>query len=226
MSTSRLLPAVAVGLSALLLSGCAGSATPGVAVTVGEETISTSRINEATSNLCVALGDRFEGQSVPLSVIRQGVVQLLALGSQAEQIADDYGLRPGATYRSGVAEQTRLAAEMPAEVRDDFVEVLSTQALASDIRDQVGRIELADQGFAEPTDEDVLAAGTDVFATWPDRVGIEVDPKYGVALVDGQLAPVDTNLSFAVSDLAKAGIATEPDPAYAAELPSSQRCGG
>ena len=61
---------------------------------------------------------------------------------------------------------------------------------------------------------------------WPDANGIDLDPKYGIGLVDGQLAPADTNLSVAVSDKAKAGIAQSPDAAYVASLPSSQRCGG
>jgi hypothetical protein len=215
-----------VGLSALLLSGCAGSASPGVAAKVGDETISSSRVDEATGHLCTALSDQFEGQVVPLSVIRQGVLQLLALASEAEQIAEEYGVSPSANYERDLAERTRAASVMPEEVREDYIEVMSTQALASDILDQVGRAKLAAEGFDEPTVDQVTQAGADVFKVWPDANGIEVDPKYGVELSDGQLVPTDTNLSFAVSDEAKAGLATEPDPAYANSLPSSQRCGG
>ena len=108
---------------------------------------------------------------------------------------------------------------MPEEVREDYIEVMSTQALATDILDQVGRAKLAAEGFAEPTVEQVTQAGADVFAVWPDANGIEVDPKYGIELADGQLAPTDTNLSFAVSDGAKAGLAAEPDAAYVDSLP-------
>lgn len=225
MSNPRLLPALAVGLSALLLSGCAGSASPGVAAKVGDETISSSRVDEATGHLCTALSDQFEGQTVPLGVIRQGVVQLLALASEAEQIAEEYGVSPSANYERDLAERTRAASVMPEEVREDYIEVMSTQALASDILDQVGRAKLAAEGFDEPTVDQVTQAGADVFKVWPDANGIEVDPKYGVELTDGQLVPTDTNLSFALSDEAKAGLATEPDPAYANSLPSSQRCG-
>jgi len=209
-----------------LLSGCGAGASPGVGVTVGDETISASRIDAVTGNLCTALQDRFEGQRVPLGVIRQGVVQFLALDSQAEQIAEDYGVSPSASYQRAVTENTRAASVMPEEVRADYIEVLSSEALASDVAEQVGRAKLAGEGFAEPTVEQVTQAGADVFATWPDANGIEVNPKYGVELTNGTLSPIDTNLSFALSDEAKAGMATEPDPTYAGSLPSSQRCGG
>ena len=227
MSIPRLLPALAVGMSALLMSGCAGSASPGVAATVGDETISASRVDTTTGHMCTALSDQFKGagQVVPLGVIRQGVVQLLALGSQAEQIAEEYGVSPSESYERDVAERTRAAAVMPEAVREDYIEVMSTQALATDILDQVGRAKLEAEGFTDPTLEQVTQAGADVFAVWPDANGIEVDPKYGVVLTDGQLVPADTNLSFAVSDQAKAGLAAEPDAAYVSSLPSSQRCG-
>ncbi len=225
MNNPRLLPALVVGLSALLLSGCAGSASPGVAATVGEETISTSRVNEVTGHMCTALSDQFEGQSVPLGVIKQGVVQLLALSAQTDQIADEYGVSPTNAYETDVAQRTRAAALLPADVRADYINVMSAQAKARDVADQVGKVKLADEGFDEPTPDEVTEAGNDVFATWPDVHGVDVDPKYGFTLIDGVMTPVDTNLSFAFSDEAKAGMATQPDPAYAGSLPASQRCG-
>lgn len=228
MSIPRLLSAVAVGASALLLTGCAGSASPGVAAKVGDETISTSRIDAATRHMCTALDAQFTstGTVVPLGVIRQGVVQLLTLSSQAEQIADEYGVTATETFERDVAERTRAASTMPEEVRADYIKVMSTQAYATDILDQVGRAKLIADGFADPTVEEAAQAGADVFAVWPDVNGIEVDPKYGVRLADGQLASTDTNISFALSDGSVAGLAADPDPAYVDSLPSSQRCGG
>lgn len=227
MSYPRLLSVVAMGASALLLSGCAGSASPGVAVRVGDETIGSSRISAATEHLCTALSPQFEseGQVVPIGAISQFVVRVLALGSQAEQIAEEHGITPSAAYERDVAERERAAASMPEEAREDYVEVMSTQAYASDVLDQVGRAKLAAEGFDEPTLDQVTQAGSDVFAVWPDANGIEVDPKHGLELKDGQLLPSDTNLSLAVSDEAKAGLEAQPDAAYTSSLPSSQRCG-
>ncbi len=231
MSNRRFLngaaPAIAVTLSALLLSGCAGSASPGVAAKVGDDTISSSRVDAATGHLCTALSDQFkaQGAAVPLGFVRQGVVQLLTLASQAEQIAAEYDVSPGAAYERDVAERTDTAARLPEEVRADYIDVMSAQALAQDVLDQVGRAKLAAEGFDKPTAEQITQAGVDVFNTWPEANEIEVDPKYGVQLVDGTLSPADTNLSVAVSDQAKAGLVTEPDAGYANSLPSNQRCG-
>jgi hypothetical protein len=225
VSNPRLLSTIAVGLSALLLSGCAGGASPGVGVTVGDETISAARIDSATAHLCTAFSDQLQGQQVPLSVVKQRVVQLFALRAQADQIAEEYAISPSSTYQRELAEHTRAAALMPEEVREDYVDFVSASSRTNDVVEQVGRGQLLADGVTDPTVEQVTEAGAKVFAAWPDANGIETNPKYGLTLKDGQLVPADTNLSYAVSEEAKAGNAIEPDPAYAKSLPSSQRCG-
>jgi hypothetical protein len=217
----------ALALAGLVLTGCGSSARPGVAVEVGNESISTSTVDSTSAHLCTALGDQFKsnGTVVPMGFIRQGVVQLLTLSSTADQIADEYGVEPGQAYQREVAQREATAQSFPEEVRADYVEVMSANALASDILNQVGRIELEDQGVKDPTVDQVTQAGTDVFSSWPDQNGVEIDPRYGVEMKDGTLTPVDTNLSVAVGEDAKAGMATEPDATYANTLPETHRCG-
>lgn len=218
----------ALGLGGLLLTGCAGGTSgPGVAVAVGDQTISAAHVDRTAAHMCEALEEDFRAQStvVPMSFIRQGVVQLLSLRAQASQIAEQYGVEPGPTYEREVAERSRSVAGLPEDVRESYVEVMTADALATAVVEQVGRAKLEEEGFAEPTAEQVSQAGNDVFATWPDQHGIEIDPQYGLEFSDGALVPTDTSLSVAVSDLAKLGQASEPDPSYAASLPASQRCG-
>ena len=213
----------AVALSGLVLTGC-GSASPGVAVEVGDETISTRTVDRASAHVCTALGGG-NGTVVPMGFIRQGVVQLMTLSSTARQIAEEYGVEPGAAYQRELAQLERTASTFPEEVREDYVEVMSANALANDVLEQVGRASLVADGFAEPTVDQVTQAGTDIFTSWPDAHGVTVDPRYGVELVDGTLTPVDTNLSVAVGETAKAGLATDPDVTYANTLPETHRCG-
>lgn len=222
MSKTRLLTAATLGVAGLLLTGC-GSAAPGVAARVGDQELTVRQVDSATASYCTALGE-LESE-VPMSYVRQFVIQLLALRSQAEQIADDYGVEPGSTYRNDVAQRQGTAATKPEEVRQDYLELSSTTAYAQDIIDQVGRIELDEQGVVDPTAEQVSQAGVDVFNRWPDANGIEIDPRYGLENVDGTLTPVDTSTSVAVGEIAKAGLATEPDTAYAQSLPPTHRCG-
>lgn len=223
---TRMLTATCLGLAGLLLSGCAGT-SPGVAIEVGDREISNSRVNESARHLCTALSEQLEAQSntVPMSYVRQGVVQLLTIRAQAEQIAEEYGVEPGSGYANDRAQRETAASSLPEEAREDYVDLTSTQALYSDIVSQVGRIELERKGVEDPTVEQVTQAGNDVFSVWPDVHGVEVDPRYGLRNVDGQLTPVDTSLSVAVSDRAKSGSASEPDPAYARTLPLNHRCG-
>ena len=156
MSKTRLKTALrtagAVALSGLVLTGCAGSARPGVAVEVGDETISTSTVDSASAHLCTALSDQFKGDGtvVPMGFIRQGVVQLLTLSSTAQQIADEYGVEPGAAYQRELASRRRSAEAFPEEVREDYVEVMSANALATDVLTQVGRAEAGRGGLRGP----------------------------------------------------------------------------
>jgi hypothetical protein len=226
VSKTRLMTAapasVMVGLAGLLLTGC-GSATPGVAVQVGDEELTVRHVDEVTANYCTAVGD-LESE-VPMSFVRQYVVQLLTLRSQASQLADEYGIEAGSSYRNDVAQRQGTAGTQPEEVREDYVELASSTAYAQDIVDQIGRITLEDAGVTDVTAEQATEAGIDVFNQWPDANGIEIDPRYGLEVVDGVLTPVDTNTSVAVGETAKAGLGTEPDPAFARTLPANHRCG-
>lgn len=223
MSTTRLMTAATISVAGLLLTGC-GSAAPGIAATVGDETLTVRDIDTATAHYCTSVGDQLESP-VPMSFVRQYVVQLLTLRSQADQVAEDYGVTAGSTYENDVAQRQGTAGTMPEEVREDYVTLTSTPAYAQDIVDQVGAIVLEDQGIADPTTDQVTQAGLDVFNQWPDANGIDIDPRYGLTNVDGVLKPVDTNTSVAVSDTAKAGLADTPDPEFATTLPATHRCG-
>jgi len=224
VSKTRLMTAATLGVAGLLLTGC-GSAAPGVAARIGDQELTVRQVDSVTSHYCTALGE-LESE-VPMSYVRQFVIQLLALRSQAEQIADEYGVEPGSTYLNDVAQRQGTAATKPEEVREDYVDLASTQAYAQDILDQVGEIVLDDQGVDDATAEQISQAGVDVFNQWPDVHGVEIDPRYGLESIDGVLTPVDTNTSVAVGETAKSGLvtATQPDTAYAESLPTTQRCG-
>lgn len=226
MSKTRLMTAAALGAAGLLVTGC-GTASPGVAVEVGDEQISVKRVDAAADNFCAALEDQIEAQgaAVPMSFVRQSTVQLMTVRSIAEQIAEDHDVSPGATYSGELARQKEQTGAMDEDVRRDYLELTTSQAYAADILDQVGRSLLEDRGVTDPDPEQVSAAGSDFFAQWPDKHGIEVDPRYGLDFSEGTLKPSDTSLSVAVSDDALAGLATEPDVDYARSLPASQRCG-
>jgi hypothetical protein len=215
----------------LLLSGCGVAETqlhPGVAVEVGDRTISTDRVDSLTSGFCEAVEDQITsgGQSFPLALFKRGIVSQLALQSAAEQLAEDFDVTPGSAYR---AELTRIESEaegLSESGRDEYVEVQATVAYISDVLTQIGAKLLADEGEAEPTVDFQQARGLDELEAWVEREGVTFDPRYGTELVEGQPQPVDTSLTYAFSDGAKLGASEgEPDPNYVASLPLSATCG-
>ncbi len=226
MRATRLKTAAAVAIMGVMLSAC-GTASPGMALRVGEVEFSNVRVDDMAANICTSLADQLESQgtTVPMGVVRRYVVQGLAVRTQAEQMAAEYDVTPSAAYETSVAQLRAGAEELPEEVREDYIEINSTNALANDVVQQIGQIILEDQGVAEVTPEQASQAGIDAFTTWPDANGVDVDPRYGLKKVDGQLAAVDTNLSVAVSKTATSGMNPEPDAAFVTALPAQHRCG-
>ena len=225
MSKTRLMTAATLGVAGMLLSGC-GSASPGIAATVGDDQLTTNEVDAATANYCTAISDQLKADGpYPMSTVRQYVVRVLALRSQALQIADDYGVEPGSTYRNDLAQRQGTVGTMPEEVRADYLELESTAALANDIVGQVGSIVLEKAGITDVTTDQATQAGVDVFTQWPDVHGIEVDPRYGLKSVDGQLTAVDTSTSVAVGQTAKDGLLGTAGSEFARSLPASHRCG-
>ncbi|WP_426241887.1 hypothetical protein [Nocardioides sp. LHG3406-4] len=228
MSSFRrhLVAAVAAVSAGALLSGCTGGASPGVAVDVDGDTITVAQVDRATSAVCTSVEPDLRGSetTVALGNVRQFVVSLLTASAQARQLAAEYDVEPGAAYARQV-DQLRLTAQaFPQDARHDYVEVMSTEALVNAVVDAIGRESLSRDGVTDPSVEEVAQRGQDLFESWPDQHPVDIDPRYGLEVVDGQVVPADTNLSVAVGDTAKDAMATEPDPVYARTLPTGQRC--
>jgi hypothetical protein len=225
--------AVAAVPCLLVLSGCGVAGTefnPGVAAYVGDETVSTGEVDELTTSYCGAVETQVRegGQRFPLAVFKSGIAAQLALRSAAEQIADEFGVTPSSEYRTQLAQIDQQAEDSgyTGEERDAYVQVQATQPLAFDLLTQVGRIQLEAEGQADPTVDFQQARGLDELAAWSEREGIEFNPRYGLEIVDGAPQPADTDVSLAVSELAKGGQSQDEPPAeYVASLPAAAVCG-
>ena len=223
--------AAAVPCLALLVSGCGVAETefhPGVAVEVGDRTISTNHVDELTTGFCDAVEEQIAtgGQSFPLRLFKRGIVGQLALRSAVEQLAQDYDVEPGADYQAQLAQIETEAEGLDADGRDEYVEVQATLPYVTDVLTQIGAVLLEDEGQEDPTLDFQQARGLDELGAWIDREGVTFDPRYGTEIIDGQPQPANTDLAFAFSDVAKGGLSDEePDPVYVATLPTSATCG-
>jgi hypothetical protein len=219
-----------VALAAFTLSGC-GGAIPGVAVEVGDQSVSTSRVDELTVAYCEGLEPQLEsrGSVFPMSYVRGYVVRNLAVRAAAEQLAEDYDVQLPASYAESVRSlREQLAAGFREDRIDDVVEVESVGAYVQAVQLEVGRLLLAGEGDSGAAQDAQLARGQQAMTEWLGEHPAEVNPRYGIKVVDVSLdAPafVDTSTSYALSENATKGAQAEPDQAYAAGLPASQRCG-
>jgi peptidyl-prolyl cis-trans isomerase SurA len=227
VSFTRLGRVAVLGVAVALLSGCAG-ATPGVAAQVGDDSITQDQLDTVTTNYCAAIEDQLTGggQVVPMRFLRGGIARILANRSIGEQLAAEQDVEAGRNYDQQVAKLEQSASALGEAERDAVVTVETEQVYTQSIQAAVGRKLLEQEGAgADVAYSDTVARGKQAYADWADDNGVTFDPKLGVELVNGEVRPADTSLSFPVGEDAVAGSKPTPDPAYSEGLPASQRCG-
>lgn len=217
--TSALLVAV------VLISGCA-SARPGVAAQVGDSRVTLAAVDEATADLCTAFLPQIkeEGATYPLKVLSTFVAGSLTREAIARQVSRELDIALPASYQETVDAAEAAAEAIPEEVRASYLELSQAGPYADAIMTEAGRLALEEEGSASEVVEDQAARGAQIFSDWVADNTVEIDPRYSLAVVDGQVVPADTSVSLAIGPTALAGAAEQMDPAAAAQLPSSQRC--
>lgn len=190
---------------AVLFSGCgAGTPVPGAAAVVGDRTIKRSAVDTLASDFCTASAKQWsgQGQAYPMALLRTAMLQSLVQTAVAEQVADHYGVGPGAAYRSEYASAEVLAQSLPEGQAEAVLTIDQTPKYLAALQSAVGRRVLMDAGLPEPTESDAAAAGQQAMIDWVDEHGIEIDPGYNLGF-DG-MTPFypDRATSFGVSDAA------------------------
>jgi hypothetical protein len=233
------LAVAAVGVMAAgLLSGCGVAdegVRPGVAATVADATINVADVEEAAEDRCEVLGELAEegDQQVSGARIRDLALQGEVLREIATQLAEEYDVESGELYDAAQAEIRSQLAGLDEELVDRAVRSLSSTDYFVDILIQVGREEAGISESDDPDGQQGFAAGLEIAQQFQEENPIETNPRYsGVEIGDADQGVLTTrdDISTAVSDFAQEalGAAEDPlaeDPAYAASLPESQRCG-
>ena len=230
----QVLAGVVAAVAAFTLSGCAG-ANPGVAVNVGDQTLSTSEVDELTVAYCEGIAPQLEsgGAVFPMGFVRGYVVRNLTLQAAAEQLAEHYSVELPPSYDEAVRTlRTNLETSFRADRVDQALEVDSAGLYVDAVELAVGELLLEQAGQTGADDEAKRARGKDALQEWLSEHPADVNPRYGIAVTGTDLGPpnfIDTGTSFPLSATAvnaeKAGSDDGPDPDYTATLPSSQRCG-
>lgn len=210
-------------LTALVLTGC-GALQPGAAVEVGDETISMERVDQVAADFCSAIEPQLEteAETIPHGFFRSGIAGTLALRSVADQLSAEYGVEADSDeYLQVLADLRQGVSAVPEDLRESVIEVESAPPYVEAVQAAVGEVVLDGRG----EHADFVAAGTDEFERWVAENGVEFDPVLNTTMKDGLPANEDGSVSFAVSEMAKNGLAEQPNSVTARQLPGSQRCG-
>lgn len=231
-----LVPALAVA-ALLALAGCGGAVTdaavaPGTAARIGDVQITQERVDRTAEAICADLEEQLIEASSPVAMvqIRQYALNLLTARAQAEQVADEYDVRPGPEVTRDLTQWKQRAERVPDDLVDEFATAMNTEALVTSLLSQAGRAALRADGVRQPAEEQVMQRGSELFGAWAEDADLAVDPRYGVEVGEGAMRPADSGLSLPVGDAAVQAWTdlTDPqnvDPEYVSSLPSSQRCG-
>ena len=207
------------------LAGCA-SLHPGVAIEAGGQTITLSEVDDITRDVCTVIQSDQRSKGVyPMDAIRRGVVRSLALRSVAEQLAEQYDVAPGSSYTTSVKLYDRNLATVSQDVREHAISVLTTPDYVQGIVDAIGAVELHNAGMVNPSTTETSDKGQSILLAWTVEHGVEIDPRFDLALSDTGIDSVHNDTSYATSEFATQAAADQPSEAFVAALPPSQRCG-
>jgi hypothetical protein len=226
---NRLVLLAVAGTSLLALTGC--TQTGNVAARVGDDTVSTSEVDFLTRMQCATLDKAAQNptqgstQVVPVSQIRTGMVNTLIQAELNDQLAArkhlDYDK---ATLRSVMGQFETVLRLAPAKDRDRFRQVVEGVYRGQLQVYTLAERDLAAQGAAQPSQDDVDKAVAKIQDDFRKTVDIEVNPAFG-ANDSGVAGSVDPSLSVAVSSFAKQSRSSQPDSTWVSGLPANQRCG-
>lgn len=207
--------------SIFLLTGCGAvpAFNPGVAARVGDETVSLDQVDDVSTSFCNYVEGQLQaGQVLAGHYLRGQVAGALALRVAVDQFAEEQGVSAADDYAQAVAEAEKQLNSLPDDQVQAVIDVQGVPLYLQAVEKSVGE----QQGASG---DDATKAGEAAFLDWLDQQDIDVDPRFGISIEKGATQPADTSLSFGVGDVTKKADANEPDTAYAALLPETQRCG-
>lgn len=207
--------------SILLLTGCGSvpAFNPGVAARVGDETISVNEVDDVSTSFCTYVeGQLQQGQVLAGHYLRGQVAGALALRAAVDQFADEQGVSAADDYATAVDQAKEQLGSLPDDQVQAVIDVQGVTLYLQAVEKSVGE----EQGASGDA---ATKAGEQEFLAWLDDQDVDIDPRFGVSIDKGVTTPVDTSLSYGLGDTTTKADADQPDTAYAALLPETQRCG-
>lgn len=230
MKANRLVLLAAAGVAVLTLSGC--SRTGDAAATVDGQAITNDDVSFLADLQCDAINAAKKDpaqssgvQSVSRRQIRADMVNALVQAQLNGEFADQQKVGyDRATYRQVMDQFETAVQAAPAKDRTRFRNLIGSFYRGQLEVYAVAARELAAQGVAKPTQEQIQPLVAQLQDDFRAKADITIDPVYGPNNKD-LAGGVDTSLSKPVSSFAKASVASPEDPAWVGTLPGNQKCG-
>ena len=216
-----------VALTAAALTGC--SVHPGVAATVGQDTITVDRVTDVAQALCSANSAGAQNPDAPAVASRgalQGALQVLL----DTELSHQFGERENAwvdqrQVSAALAGNAQSMASLPEDEQEAFRAALKGYAEGQLMLIDLGRKSLTAQGKTDVSNDQALAEGTRLRDEYTKTVDIEVNPRYGAIADGGTLQAKSGSLSVPASQRAVEGAKEGPSDGWVSGLPTSQQCG-
>ncbi|MDQ6642753.1 MAG: hypothetical protein M3Y66_09700 [Actinomycetota bacterium] len=214
---------LAGGVALLTLTGC-GMAHPGVAVQIGNTSISRDEVNTITRIQCDLVKRQQGGTAQARTKMAQATVNILI-----ESAVDNlYGASVGATYdgsvlRAAVQQFRTNVATLAPKDQDAIVKAFTDYQRGQLMLKTVGEQKLMQQGQKSPAVTQAVNEGHMLATAWATKLDIQIDPRYSPGR-SNQAGGGDGSISRSVSAYAKSA-AGATSPSFVAALPSGLRCG-
>lgn len=217
---------VAALAAATTLTACS-ALHPGVAIEVGEEQITQSRIDEVTRDFCSVIQQAStEKTAYSYADLKRSVVSALTMRLSARMVAEEEGVpTEGASFVEARKGYELNLATYPEDLRGSAIEILTTKEYVTDILVAIGKKEFAAEGRYGQGENALAVRGQDVLGAWMIEKGVTIDPRYDLAVDEQGVVAAVNGTSYPVSDFATQAAGEPPSQEYVAGLPPSQRCG-
>ena len=221
--------AVTLAIAAMAASGCS-SLHPGSAAVVGDMSVKASTVDDLTSAVCAsnqvrALHDPASGGKTATRDLRRSILNILVQADVVEQAATSLGVSVTPAAVDKLIGNTELVpAGVSSDVRDQLLDLFHEIARVQLLTAAIGRQQLEQAGTTGASDQQANQAGSKFLASYAEKIGVDVDPRYGSYTPSGGIAVASGSLSVPVSLTALRAQTTNTDAAWISQLPSTQTC--
>jgi hypothetical protein len=211
-----------------LVTGCS-SLHPGSAAVVGDMTVRTSTVDDLTSAVCAsvqvrALNNPASAGQTPTRDLRRSILNVLVQADVVEQAAATLGVSVTPAEIDRFIGNANVPSGVSSDVRTQLEDLYHQIARVQLLTAAIGRQQLTQAGTTDASDQQATQAGSKFLATYADKIGVEVDPRYGAYTPAGGIAAASGSLSVPISLTAVRAQTTNPDAAWISQLPHTQTC--